>query len=454
MGEDSIIPSEWCAWVYMSVFIVIPVFFILLRSNRDLREVMQLNYFCAVLGFLIAVTFPFSCPNSVFTDEAAAEGLMRYDLMLTPEHSISFPSFRMLCALPVFWYAAKYKNRVSQGIAFTWLALLAWSCVTLGMYGYISILGSVVIFVIVMLRRSLVKRCLKLANIMANSWYEYRFNRLRIINHFIYAFLAAATGFIVCVSLAGQDYLWSTFVVALCALSGAILWGLFIERAGKTLRKFGFNGAILGSIAGIFLVTPFVPSLTVCNFFGALAVTAPLIKAIGRLRCLVQGSCHGRPIDKAYQGMGITYIHPDSHVCKSTDWKYVPLHPTPLYSIAGSLVIFWFLIHLWNLHMPIGLIIGFYLILTGFLRFVEEAYRGEQHRNIHHGLTVSQWMCGLFVIGGFAVWEIRYFMIPAPRSEWSFEPIPYAILLGFIYAFFMSCDFPESNRRFSRLTSE
>src|SRR5664280_1762748 len=73
----------------------------------------------------------------------------------------------------------------------------------------------------------------------------------------------------------------------------------------------------------------FIFSIDLFILLASFAMSAPSIQATGRLRCLVQGCCHGRPAD---ENIGICFTHPNSRVNKISGMAGVPLHPTQLYS--------------------------------------------------------------------------------------------------------------------------
>jgi len=84
-------------------------------------------------------------------------------------------------------------------------------------------------------------------------------------------------------------------------------------------------------------------------------------------------------------------------------------------------------------------------------RFVEEQYRGEPQTAKWYGLPIYQWLAI-----GCAVLGIVVSMLPgAPvvPAQWlSFSGLTLAASIGLAAAFLMSVDFPDSARRFSRLT--
>jgi prolipoprotein diacylglyceryltransferase len=169
---------------------------------------------------------------------------------------------------------------------------------------------------------------------------------------------------------------------------------------------------------------------------------------MGRLRCLVQGCCHGRP---ATPNIGIRYVHLRSRVCRLADLKGVPLHPTPLYSILWNILIAMVATRLWVVHAPLGLVGGLYLILTGIGRFCEEGYRGEPQTPVLAGLRLYQWIAIATVVGGAAITTLEP-VTPAPAPHFSWLVIGIAAVFGTVSMLLLGVDAPESNRRFARLT--
>jgi prolipoprotein diacylglyceryltransferase len=176
----------------------------------------------------------------------------------------------------------------------------------------------------------------------------------------------------------------------------------------------------------------------------------PWIQLLGRLRCLVQGCCHGR---LSTPGAGIRYTHPRSRVGQLAQLSGVPIYPTPLYSIGANIVLGVILIRLRILGASDALIVGVCLMLGGVARFVEESYRGEPQTPITAGLHSYQWLAIASVVIGAvcttipAAPEARGFQAPNAALVWS------ALAIALVTGIAMGVDFPGSNRRFSRLAS-
>jgi len=105
---------------------------------------------------------------------------------------------------------------------------------------------------------------------------------------------------------------------------------------------------------------------------------------------------------------------------------------------------------LWLSHAPLHFIGGLYFVLNGLGRFPEEAYRGEPQTPIYAGLRLYQWAALAQVVAGGIITAVGR-SAPAPTPEVNLGGIIVALVFGAIYAFALGVDFPESNRRMSRL---
>jgi prolipoprotein diacylglyceryltransferase len=183
------------------------------------------------------------------------------------------------------------------------------------------------------------------------------------------------------------------------------------------------------------------------RLLAAMAVGGCVTQAFGRLRCLVQGCCHGRATTAEW---GIRYRHPRSRVLRLSGLGHRPLHPTPLYSILWTLTVCAVLVRAWTLAAPLPFIAGLYLILIGLGRFVEEHYRGEPQTAWVAGLRLYQWLAIVFVVSGAVITALAGAPAPRPQSlvagAW-----PVLALLGAATYVAFGVDFPRSGRRFSRL---
>jgi prolipoprotein diacylglyceryltransferase len=226
---------------------------------------------------------------------------------------------------------------------------------------------------------------------------------------------------------------------------GGALWAQFIEGSPSLLRPLGFYGGMLGTPVGAVGAALWTQT-SIWQVLSALVVAAPWIQGLGRLRCLVQGCCHGRPTSEY---IGIRYVHPRSRVCRITSLRNVPIHPTPLYSLLWNVVVAMLVTRLYLLHTTAAMVGGVYLILSSMGRFVEEAYRGEPQTPIFGGLRLYQWIAVFTAIVGAVITTLLTALTPIPVLHSS----SILVALGCALAVWIVSvvDFPESNRRFARL---
>lgn len=282
----------------------------------------------------------------------------------------------------------------------------------------------------------------------ANSWKSWQFGPLRVMNHFLYSGLAGGIGAAVMTLVVGKSGLIYIVIFMLAGLLGSALIGqVFVGSSNQLSRPFGYFGGLLGiSLLGVGLSIPFPESLTV---LAGVSFAAPWVQGIGRVRCLVQGCCHG---DDTTAERGIVVTNPHSRVCALSNKCHVSIHPTQLYSMVGNLILGCYLFFLWLLCVEATVIIGSYLIGAGATRFIEESFRGEPLTPIINGLRLYQWLSIGMYVAGLVVYFISSHQVP----KLDFKSWPFPMIIGIVFFFVcglaMSSDFPNSNRRFSRLS--
>ncbi len=283
------------------------------------------------------------------------------------------------------------------------------------------------------------------AEIIANSWREWVFGPVRIISHGFYVGAAAFTGMILGGWLAGPEYVSAMVVFGVIVTICAGLWGQYVEGSDKLKRPFGFYGAMLGIVIAS-LVMRWM-GVDVWVMLGIFSVFMPWVQGIGRFRCLVNGCCHGAETGDL---LGIRYTHPRSRVCFVSGLKGRPLHPTQLYSMLWLALVGGLQLKLWLGGAAPSLIFGTYLILNGLGRFVEEAYRGEPQTPVMAGLRLYQWAAVVSVLAGIIISCVPAHR-PALTPGITWQSVARAGFMWVFVQFMMGIDFPNSNRRFSRL---
>ena len=442
---------QWTEIVYASTYVFVPLTPLVIRTRRALGRFGVEGLIGTVVVTLVWLAVPILAANRPFEPSGWPGRLLAYE----QEHSngvAAFPAFHVLWALIAAegWSANARTSRHSlwAGIGWSCAVLIGASSLTTGMHTLAEVAAAVVLYIPVRRFDRVWTWARDLTERIANSWKEWRVGPVRVINHGAWAAAAAGVGLLVAGSAAGPDRLGAVILVATCVLIGAGLWAQLLEGSSKLLRPFGWYGGVLGGVVGALAAraagAPVIPVLA------AFSIAAPCIQILGRLRCLVQGCCHGFP---ASSSIGIRYAHPRSRVTQLADLAGVPIHATPLYSIAGNVVIGIVLVRLRVLGAPNALIVGAFLMLGGLARFVEESYRGEPQTPVLAGLRSYQWLAVLSLLIGIVFTTLTSVPGPAGFSRPGAPLIWAALAMAVVTGFAMGVDFPASNRRFSRLAA-
>ncbi len=434
-------PVPWTALLYAGAYLWVALAPLAATSQAALRRFVRDGWVGAAFIFWLFLILPLTAPPRPFGGPGWIHWLMEFDRA----HDTAFCAFP---AFHVFWpflAARLWADRLSASAAYGLAALMAASCVTTGQHSLADIAAGFIVFAAVSRIDDWWRGLLRGTETVANSWRDWRIGGVRIINHGGYVGAAAGGGLCLVGALLGDGPTAAIITVALCALIGAGIWAQLLESSSGLSRPFGYYGGIFGGCLGVLAVQLW--SGQGWLLIGAFAVAAPVIQGVGRLRCLVQGCCHGRP---CADHLGIRYRQPLSRVCQMAHWADTPVYPTPLYSIIGNAVILGLLLRLWFVRADLGFITGAYFILSACARFMEEAYRGEPQTVRFGGLAIYQWLALVFVAAG-AIFTALPSPAAPPVGELSAWPLLYAVPFGLLVWFAMGVDFPESNRRFSRL---
>lgn len=193
-------------------------------------------------------------------------------------------------------------------------------------------------------------------------------------------------------------------VSAISGLAGAkILYVLVSTLEGGTVLNWGlwlgsgmvFYGVPLVAFPVFFFLTRRrkLPSWTLLDLLCLCFLPA---HAIGRLGCFFAGCCHGRPTDGP---LGVLFSSPFADPTA----LFRPVHPTQLYEALGVSILFLVLLFMYRRKSSPGLIIIWYLIGYGILRFVLELFRGDPGRGEFAALSSSQWISVFFVGAGISL---------------------------------------------------
>jgi protein-S-isoprenylcysteine O-methyltransferase Ste14 len=423
--------------LYFSIYPAVLAAPLLARTRRALRRFETRALLAMALVFPIYLALPVLAEPRPFLAHGPLGVLLAEERAFdTPMEA--FPSFHVLWALIV-------ASTLGTSWAWGWAALVALACVLTGMHTIADVAGGAVAFALVARAPAVWAAARGASERIANSWTEWRIGRLRLINHGLYAGIGSVGALVIVSALVGPGHVTAVAVAGLSGMVVSALWAQIVEGSSQLMRPYGFYGGVLGivlaCIAAPLFGTPTWPLLA------AFCVSGPFVQSMGRLRCLVQGCCHGAPTSPL---VGIAYRHPRSRVVRIAHLAGTPLHPTPVYSIAWNVVIALAMTRLWWVSAPTHFIAGFYLVLTGLGRFVEEGYRGEPQTPTYGGLRLYQWIAVGTVVAGAAITALGQ-SDPAGPPSLDLRSLVASIVVGTLCGCALGVDFPESNKRFSRL---
>lgn len=443
--EASLPVLERTELVYGSVYFAALAAPLVAPTRSALRAYAVRALVSMAIIFPLFFALPIIAPPRPFTPRGLLGDLLATE-RLCDTAAGAFPSYHVVFAfLAADVFAARASSPSGRAAARAFAVVASLSCITTGMHTVIDVVAGVLTYLLIARGAWVLERLRRLVEGIANSWAEVQWGGVRFINHGLWAALGTFGGLLIVGAMTGPGHAPAALVAAAGGLIGAGAWAQIIEGSSSLLRPYGYYGGLFGIIIAAF-AAPLLGSDT-WLVLGAFATAGPFIQAVGRLRCLVQGCCHGR---EAPAAIGIRYRHPRSRVCRIAHLDGVPLHPTPAYSILTNAVTALVLGRLVSLHAPLHFVGGTYLVLNGLGRFVEEAYRGEPQTPIYFGLRLYQWVALGNIVAG-AVVTAAFHSAPAPSLYPTWHGALAALFFGVVSGFALGVDFPASSRRFSRL---
>jgi phosphatidylglycerol---prolipoprotein diacylglyceryl transferase len=221
------------------------------------------------------------------------------------------------------------------------------------------------------------------------------------------------------------DLIWDMLPwIAIAGIVGAKLYflALYSEAVVADPRRMILSreglvwyGGLIGGVLAYYIQVK-SRSLPVAVMFDATAPGLMLAIALGRVGCFLVGDDYGMytsskigvefpegtpPSTAGYLrslGDSIPRIVPDSAV--------VAVHPTQLYEVVVALFLFAWLWRIADRRLRPGQLFAVFMFTYGIERFLLEFVRAKADRFVF-GLTTSQAMCILLVIGATALWHHR-----------------------------------------------
>jgi len=195
------------------------------------------------------------------------------------------------------------------------------------------------------------------------------------------------------------DFIYGLLIAAVIGgLLGAKVHYLILhpeEFPGNLVSGGGlvWFGGLFGAIVAVVIVT-LVSKQRLAAVMDSGASAVAVGYAVGRMGCFLRGDDYGVPTDLPW---GIAFP-------EGLPPTTVRVHPTQLYEIAASLVIFAIIVWVVSPRFKReGSLIFAYLVLAGIERFLVEFVRTNE--GVALGLTQQQWISvALFFIGMAGIW--------------------------------------------------
>jgi prolipoprotein diacylglyceryltransferase len=443
--EVSLPRPEWAFWLSSAAYAAVVVGLFATETGDQLRRFVHGAWLITGIGFFLMLMLPGQ--TEVLPSDYSRVG-RRLVQIVQALHApwLAFPSFDAAWAVFAAYALAR---SVPRWRALWWAMAFAMSasCLLTGSQAIVGVLGGMALGALGWNHDLVWRAVVQVGERLSNSWSAMKLGPARIISHALWSATAGITATLLVLYLAGPQLLVPCGLVMGTGLLSAGAWGHLLEGGGRLSRPFGYYGFLLGWLLALAaMALAGMPGYDILA--AASAAAAPVAQAIGRLRCIVQGCCHGRP---AIAGYGFRVTHKMSRVAALANLTGVPVHPTQLYSIVGNVLLTFVLLRLWSTGAAWTLIGGLYLVLSSLARFVEEEYRGEPQTRRWSGLPIYQWLAIGYAVLGVALSMVQGASV-ASAHWFSFRGLGLAGAVGMSAAVLMSVDFPASARRFSRLT--
>ena len=182
--------------------------------------------------------------------------------------------------------------------------------------------------------------------------------------------------------------------------AGKPIWEIFMVQHGGLVYYGGLFGASLA-----FILYCRGKSLPLWKGADILAPSVALGHAVGRIGCLFNGCCYGRPCSLPW---GITF--PDN---PGGPRPGIPVHPTQVYESILNLVLYAALAWFYRRKKFDGQIFGTYLVSYALIRSFVEIFRGDYPQYYFGGrVTPAHLVSALILAAGLVLLRV----LPRPMQ--------------------------------------
>ena len=208
------------------------------------------------------------------------------------------------------------------------------------------------------------------------------------------------------------------------------LEGIAADPLGTLVSGSGFTW-----YGGLILATVFVwiymrrTQLPVGKTFDCIGLGMPIGVAVGRIGCFLAGDDYGKPTDSAF-GVAFPQGAPPTtpevlrtrfgvEVSPEMIERYgnaIPVHPTQLYEVGLSVVVFWIMLRLRKQHHAPGWLFAAWLGIYGLTRFSLEIFRAKGDRFLFDTITQAQVISAALIVASLILTR-RWASPPASESR-------------------------------------
>ncbi len=434
----------WSVWIYSAIYPIAVLIPFILISKRDLRRFVISSWIASLIGFAALIFLPFKAEYLDVASDPLTDILLKQNRMLDAEW-MALPAFHAYWAT-IAAFAAGRRWPAGSWLWWGGAGLIWLTCVLAGQHSVADVVAGAFLGFLSWSYPYWWPGLVNMCGWLSNAWVAKRVGQVRFVASGTLSGLAAFVGALAVNFFLDKNLAGFVMVTGFAGLIAAAAWGYLIEGGDRLSRPFGYFGFLAGAAMAVATISIFDPTAA-ASLAASGVVGGALGQGVGRLRCLVQGCCHGQPVSNA---LGIRVVNRMSRVVALEGLSGVAIHPTQLYSLFTNLAVFLVLSAMWAHAMPWSVIVGSYLILTSLGRFWEERYRGESLTPKFGGLSLYQWLSVACLVFGIAMTTIASAGVQ-PDFTLDAQSLGYSLILGLLAALAMGVDFPDRNWPLSRL---
>jgi protein-S-isoprenylcysteine O-methyltransferase Ste14 len=223
---DALIPVHYVVMASFLVFMATPLF---LGSQSVLRQWRISSLIALALVTFTSLTWP----------EIGAQ----YLPIVNREENWSL--FTIHSGLLLISASSLFSRQPGPSLALiALLALLSVYQVVINTSSILYLITAVLIAAVAIWYKRIWLALRNLSELIANSWREWTFGPVRVINHGIYVGASAFLTILFCGWLAGSQYAWALLAFAITVIVFSAIWAQLIEGSEKLKRPYGYRSPV------------------------------------------------------------------------------------------------------------------------------------------------------------------------------------------------------------------